>query len=82
MHVTYVTPVHVCMRFLCFIKTLAIPTSLTNYKLVGGRWGGAGRGGGGEEGGEKPQVKTQGHQSPSNGPDHPTRPKGHHSGRG
>ena len=27
------------------------------------------------------QVKTQGHQSPSNGPDHLTRPKGHHSGQ-
>ena len=35
--------------------------------------------GGGEGGGKIPQVKTQSHQSPSDGPDHPTRPKGHHS---
>ena len=49
---------------------------------VGGRKGGAGRGGGGEGGGKPPQVKTRGHQSPPDGLDHPTRPKGHHSGRG
>ena len=49
---------------------------------MGGRRGGADRGGGGEGGGKTPQVKTRGHQSPSDGPDHSTRPKGHHSGRG
>ena len=38
---------------------------------------------GGEEGrGKTPQVKTQGHQSPPDGPDHSIRPKGHYSGRG
>ena len=31
-----------------------------------------GRGGDGEEGGKNLQVKTQGHQSPSDGPDHST----------
>ena len=39
---------------------------------------------------ENPQVKTQGHQSPSDGSDqspsdgsdHSTRPKGHHSSQG
>ena len=34
--------------------------------------------GGGKEG--RCQVKTRGHQSPPDGPDHSTRPKGHHSG--
>ena len=38
--------------------------------------------GGGEGEGKTLQVKTRGHQSPPDGPDHPTRPKGHHSGRG
>ena len=58
-------------------------------ELQGGGWAGGGVGGGegggvggGEGGGRNPQVKTRGHQSPSDGPDHPTRPKGHHSGRG
>ena len=48
----------------------------------GGRgWGGEGRGVGREE--EKPpQVKTQDDQLPTDGPDHTTRPKGHHSGQG
>ena len=49
-------------------------------------WVGGGEGrvgvGGGEGGGKTPLVKTWGHQSPSDGPDHSTRPKGHHSGRG
>ena len=36
--------------------------------------------GGGEGGGKSSQVKTRGYQSPSDGPDHLTRPKGHHSG--
>ena len=45
-----------------------------------GRREGAGRGG--ERGDKSSQVKTRGHQSPPAGPDHPTRPKGHHSGRG
>ena len=38
--------------------------------------------GGGEGGGKNPQVKTRGHQSPSDSSDHSTRLKGHHSGRG
>ena len=49
--------------------------------LVGGRWGEVGsRDGGGEGGGKSPQVKTRGHQSLLDGPDHLARPKGHHSG--
>ena len=48
---------------------------------VGGRRGGWGGGVGREE--EKPpQVKTRGDQLPTDGPDHTTRPKGHHSGQG
>ena len=58
--------------------------------LQGGGWaeggekrvGVGGEGGGGERGGKSFQVKTQGHQLPSDGPDHSTRPKGHHSGQG
>ena len=45
------------------------------YEGVGGR----------EEGREEekpPQVKTRGDQLPTDGPDHTTRPKGHHSGQG
>ena len=38
--------------------------------------------GGGEGGGKSFQVKTRGHQLHPDGPDHSTRPKGHHSGRG
>ena len=38
--------------------------------------------GGGEGGGKNPQVKTRGDQLPTGGPDHTTRPKGHHSGQG
>ena len=34
---------------------------------------------GGEGGGKTSQVKTQGHQLPSDGPDHSTSPKGHYS---
>ena len=45
---------------------------------MGGRKGRVGVGGG-EGGGKTPQVKTRGHQSPSDDPDHLTRPKGHHS---
>ena len=48
------------------------------YKGVGGRRVGVG---GGEGDGKNSQVKTRGHQSPSDGPDHSTRSKGHHSGR-
>ena len=46
--------------------------------------GGEGAGRGREWGGRSKtlQVKTRGHQSPSDGPDQPTRLKGHHSGRG
>ena len=47
----------------------------------GGGEGRVGRGVGREE--EKPpQVKTQGDWLPTDGPDHTTRPKGHHSGQG
>ena len=31
---------------------------------------------------KSPQVKTRGDQLPTDGPDHTTRPKGHHSGQG
>ena len=41
----------------------------------------AGRGGGWGERRKNPQVKTRGHQSPPDGPDHSTRPKGHYFGR-
>ena len=49
-----------------------------HYKGVGGRRVGVG---GGEGGGKTPRL-TWGHQSPSDGPDHSTRPKGHHSSQG
>ena len=55
-------------------------------ELQGGGWAkgreGRVRVGGGKGGGKSCQVKTQGHQSPLDGPDHSIRPKGHHSGRG
>ena len=54
------------------------------YKGVGGweeREGRVARGGG-KVGGKNPQVKTRGDQLPTDGPDHTTRPKGHHSGQG
>ena len=48
-----------------------------------GRWGGRWqKPPGGEGGGKNPQVKTRGDQLPTDGPDHTTRPKGHHSGQG
>ena len=54
--------------------------------VLQGGWAGGGEGrvgvGGGEGGGKTPQVKTQGHQLSPDGPDHSTRPKGHHSDRG
>ena len=44
---------------------------------------GVGRvGGGGKGGGKPPQVKIRGDQLPTDGPDHTTRPKRHHSGQG
>ena len=49
------------------------------YEGVGGREGGEG---GGREEEKPPQVKTRGDQLPTDGPDHTTRPKGHHSGQG
>ena len=56
------------------------------YEWVGGREEGRGwvgwEGGGEEEKEETPQVKTRGDQLPTDGPDHTTRPKGHHSGQG
>ena len=48
---------------------------------VGGREGEV-RVGGGEGDGKNSEVKTRGHKSPSDGPDHSTRLKGHHSSRG
>ena len=47
----------------------------------GGRVGGEG-GVGGEGDGKKPEMKTRGDQLPTDGPDHTTRPKGHHSSQG
>ena len=43
------------------------------YEGVGGR---------GREEEKPPQVKTRGDQLPTDGPDHTTRSKGHHSGQG
>ena len=40
------------------------------------------RAGMGREEGKAPQVKTQGNELPTDGPEHKTRPKGHHSGQG
>ena len=37
---------------------------------------------GGAQGGKNSQVKTLGQQSPSDGPDHSTRSKGHHFSQG
>ena len=54
----------------------------------GGGWegrggeGGVGWGGVGREEEKPPQVKTRGDQLPTDGPDHTTTPKGHHSGQG
>ena len=54
--------------------------------LRGGGWEGGGEGrvgwGVGREEEKPPQVKTRGDQLPTDGPDHTTRPKGHHSGQG
>ena len=47
--------------------------------VEGGRWGGV-RVGKEEE--KPPQLKTRGHKFPTDGPDHATRPKEHHSGQG
>ena len=50
---------------------------------MGGRREGVGEGGGvGREEAKAPQVNTQGSELPTDGSDHTTRPKGHHSGRG
>ena len=55
-------------------------------ELQGGGWVGGGKGqvgvGDGEEGGKSCQVKIRGHQLPPDGPDHSSKPKGHHSGQG
>ena len=49
---------------------------------AGGRRGG-GRGGEvGREEAKAPQVKTRGPELPTDGHDHTTRPKGHHSSQG
>ena len=39
-------------------------------------------GGVGREEAKAPQVKTQDSELPTDGPDHTTGPKGHHSGQG
>ena len=49
---------------------------------MGGRRGGDGGVGVGREEEKPPQVKTRGDQLPTDGPDHTTRPKEHHSGQG
>ena len=51
-------------------------------RWVGGRREGVGIGG--EWGGrrQKLYVKTRGHQSPLDGPDHSTKPKAYHFGQG
>ena len=51
------------------------------YEGVGG-WEEGWGGGVGREEEKPPQVKTRGDQLPTDGPDHTTRPKGHHSGQG
>ena len=57
----------------------AIMRQLMNQETEGrGGWGG----GVGREEEKPPQVKTRGDQLPTDGPDHTTRPKGHHSGQG
>ena len=60
-------------------------TDFSPELLGGGRVGGreGGRGGGvGREEAKAPQVKTRGPELPTDGPDHTTRPKGHHSSQG
>ena len=60
-------------------------TNFSPELLGGGRVGGGegGRGGGvGWEEAKALQVKTRGPELPTDGPDHTTRPKGHHSGQG
>ena len=49
--------------------------------LQGGWQEGGGEGRVGREEEKPPQVKAQGDQLPTDGPDHTTRPKGHHSGQ-
>ena len=55
-------------------------------ELQGGGWVGGGEGakrwGVGREEAKAPQVKTRGPELLTDGPDHTTRPKGHHSGQG
>ena len=59
----------------------------TNFspELLGGCGWEAGRGKGwgvGREEAKAPQVNTRGPELPTGGPDHTTRPKGHHSSQG
>ena len=53
---------------------------------MGGRWGGVGRGGewvgAGREEAKAPQVNTRGPELLIDGPDHTTRPNGHHFSQG
>ena len=44
--------------------------------------GGEGREGVGREEAKAPQVNTRGPELPTGGPDHTTRPEGHHSSQG
>ena len=66
------------------------PELLGGGRVGGGEWGegvgggekGWGGGGVGREEAKAPQVKTRGPELPKDGPDHTTRPKGHHSSQG
>ena len=49
---------------------------------MGGRRIGVGGGGGVRRRRKASQVKTRGDWLPTDGPDHTTRPKGHHSSQG
>ena len=49
---------------------------------MGGEEGREGVGGVGREEAKAPKVKTRGPELPTDGPDHTTRPKGHHSSQG
>ena len=49
---------------------------------MGGRRGGEDEVGVRREEEKPPQMKTRGNRLPTDGPDHTTRPKGHHSSQG
>ena len=80
-----VVPCLISGLFRRFFRRCA-PILVQCYKGWGVGGGGMGGGGVGEEGGEgggkSPHVKTRSDQLPTDGPEHTTRPKGHHSGQG